>query len=80
MAVEISNVTVDVDKDGCLTLVSGSAIDIFDRSLQHRRHIRLPFVIGENATSVFDVNGGDVYVYGTHTVLVHVDLGRRFQY
>jgi len=80
VAVDIKNLTVDVDNDGCLALISESAIDILDRNWRHRRHIRLPFVIGENATSVFDVNGGDVYVYGTHTVLVHVDLGRRFQY
>lgn len=80
MPVDIRNLTVDVVNDGCVLIRTGSAIEILDPSLQHRRHIRLPSSLPEDAPSAVDVISGDVYVISSHECLFHVDVGRRIGY
>ena len=80
LSVDIRNLSVDVDWTGCVVVRSGSAIDVLDRHLEHRRHIRLPATVPhDGATSVVDVMTGDVFIYRRHSDLFRVDAGRRIR-
>jgi len=80
LAVDVKNLSVDVDWTGCVVVHSGSTIDVLDSRLEHRRHIRLPSTVPHTgATSVVDVITGDVFIYRRHSDLFRVDAGRRIR-